>query len=240
MALDAAFNMRAEEQVKLAHRLGPIWADFSKSWRRYNPENVWFMLADAAVYYSMLTTIRPKRIIEIGCGFSSSVALDVRDQELHDLELTCIDPNPERLLGLLNDADKATVTVHRSPAENIAIETFDVLEENDILFIDSSHISKSGSDVNFLYFQVLPRLRPGVVVHIHDFYYPFEYPAHYLAAGCIWNELYVLYAFLCYNNVFQVMFFNHWFWQEHSEIVKQYLPQAAEILTGSIWLRRVA
>jgi Methyltransferase domain len=219
--------------------------------------NSWYQMSDGAVYYSMLTTLRPKRILEIGSGFTSAIALDVRDQELPDLELTFIDPKPERLLGLLKDNDHAATTLYRKPVQDVPIEAFDVLEKDDILFIDSSHTSKSGSDVNLLFFDVLPRLKEGVVVHIHDIFYPFEYPDVWLVnRGFAWNELYFVRAFLSYNSTFQIMLFNSWLWREHPEIVGRYfpesvdlhahpeivgrdLPESANLRPGSLWLRRV-
>ncbi|HEX7323125.1 MAG TPA: class I SAM-dependent methyltransferase [Mycobacterium sp.] len=240
----AAYDLRVEEQLKLVDHLGPKWLEFAKSWRRYTPENPWYNHSDGAVYYSILTTLRPKRIIEVGCGFSSAIALDVRDRELKDLELTFIEPHPERLLELLKEGDNKTATIHRSIVQDVAIETFDVLEKDDILFIDSSHISSPGSDVNMVLFEVLPRLKPGVVVHFHDIFFPFEYPdtwlnrTDWLDLG--WNELYLLRAFLSYNNVFQVMFFNCLLWREHADIVRRYFPECDKNLPGSLWLRRVA
>lgn len=240
----AALDLRVAEQLELVDRLGPKWPEFSKSWRRYNPDNPWFNHSDGAVYYSILTTLRPKRIMEVGCGFSSAIALDVRDQELHDLELTFIEPYPDRLFELLREGDNTTATIHRAILQDVPVETFDVLEKDDILFIDSSHISKPGSDVNMLFFEILPRLRPGVVVHLHDIFFPFEYPDTWLSRddwlNLGWNELYLLQTFLSYNNVFEIMFFNCLVWQEHAEIVRRYFPEGHRDLPGSIWLRRVS
>lgn len=244
LEFSAALDLRVEEQLELVDRLGPKWPAFSKSWRRYSPENLWYNHSDGAVYYSILTTLRPKRIIEVGCGFSSAIALDVRDQELHDLELTFIEPYPNRLFELLEEGDNKTATIHRSILQDVPIETFDVLEKDDILFIDSSHISSPGSDVNMLFFKILPRLKPGVVVHLHDIFFPFEYPdtwlnrADWRSLG--WNELYLLQAFLSYNSAFEIMFFNCLVWQKHPEIVSRYFPECAKDLPGGIWLRRVA
>jgi predicted O-methyltransferase YrrM len=241
-----ALDLRVEEQLELVDRLGPKWPEFAKSWRRYTPNepNHWYNLSDGAVYYSILTTLRPKRIIEVGCGFSSAIALDVRDQELHDLELTFIEPYPARLLELLKEGDNSAATIHKAIVQDVPIETFDALEKDDILFIDSSHISSPGSDVNMLLFEVLPRLRPGVVVHFHDIFFPFEYPESWLNRddwlNLGWNELYLLRAFLSHNNVFQIMFFNCLVWREHPEIVRRYLPEGTKNLPGSLWLRRVS
>jgi hypothetical protein len=105
------------------------------------------------VYYSIPTTPRPKRIIEVGCGFSPGIALDLRDQEVHELELTFIEPYPDRLFELLKDGDNKTATMQKAILQDVPIETFDVLEKDDILFIDSSHISNPASDVNMLFFE---------------------------------------------------------------------------------------
>jgi hypothetical protein len=235
-----AYDLHAVEQVEFADRLGPKWADFSKSWCRYNPMNSWYGLSDGAVYYSMLTTLRPKHVVEVGSGFSSAIALDVRDQELHDLELTFIEPHPKRLLGLLKESDNRTTTIHRNAVQDVPIEAYDILGKDDILFIDSTHVSKAGSDVNWLLFRVLPRLKPGVVVHVHDIFFPFEYRDSWLAERRSWNESYMLRSFLSYNTAFQIMFFNSWIWQKRPEVVRRYLPESTNDEPGSIWLRRVA
>jgi predicted O-methyltransferase YrrM len=240
LALDDGYNLRAKEQLEFANRLGPKWTDFSKSWRRYNAMNAMYGLSDGAVYYSILTTLRPKNVVEVGSGFSSAVALDVRDHELNDLKLTFIEPYPERLLGILEESDKTTTTVRRSAVQDVPIEAFDILDTDDILFIDSTHVSKPGSDINWLFFRVLPRLKPGVVIHVHDVFYPFEYPDDWLSERRSWNESYLLRSFLSYNNAFQIIFFSSWIWQVHPEVVRRYLPESIDQRPGSIWLRRVA
>jgi Methyltransferase domain len=247
MALDATYDVRTQgpldlredEQLALADLLAPKWPEFSGSWSRYtHPTNGFFGLCDGAVYYSMLTTLRPKTIVEVGSGFTSAIALDVREKELEDLQLISIEPNPERLYGLLKENDHTHTTIHPDLVQNVPVELFDVLEKDDILFIDSSHVSKKGSDVNWLFLEVLPRLRPGVVVHVHDIFFPFDYPDAWLDRG--FNETYFLQAFLSYNNVFEIMFFSSWFWREHNDIVKLHLPEGAVGNPGSIWLRKAS
>ncbi len=188
----------------------------------------------------MLTTLRPKRVVEVGSGFSSAIALDVRDQELPNLELTFIEPHPSRLLKVLKESDNRSATIHRNAIQDVPVELFDVLNKDDILFIDSTHVSKSGSDVNWLFFRVLPRLKPGVIVHIHDIFFPFEYIDSWLTQRRSWNESYLLLSFLSYNDAFQIMFFNSWIWQKRPEVVRRYLPEGTNDEPGSIWLRRVA
>jgi Methyltransferase domain len=240
MELDNSYDLRAAEQVKFANLIGPQWADFSKSWRRYSPKNEWYSLSDGAVYYSMLTTFKPKRIIEVGSGFSSAIALDVRDKQLHGAELTFIEPYPQRLLTLLEENDHARTTLYREALQDVPLEAFDIFEKDDMLFVDSTHVSKAGSDVNWLFFQVFPRLKIGVIVHIHDIFFPFEYIDSWLIQGRSWNELYMLRSFLSYNDSFEILFFNSWIWQKHPEIVSQYLPETNSDVPGSIWLRRTA
>jgi predicted O-methyltransferase YrrM len=235
-----AYDLRAEQQIEFASQIGPKWGDFSKTWRRYAPDNEYFGLGDGAIYYSILTTFRPKRIVEVGSGFSSAVALDVRDKELPDVELTFIEPYPKRLSRLLGEGDDRTATIHRSAVQDVPLDVFDELGENDILFIDSTHVSKPGSDVNWLFFRVLPRLKPGVLVHIHDIFFPFEYPDAWLAERRSWNEAYLLRAFLSYNDTFEILFFNSWFWLKHRELVRQYFPEGLKVYPGGIWLRRTS
>ena len=235
-----AYDLRAGLQIEWANRLGPKWAEFRKSWRRYTPKNKYFGLSDGAVYYSMLTTLRPTRVVEVGSGFSSAIALDVCDKELPDLELTFIEPYPRRLSRLLDEGDHRTATIHRNAVQDVSLEIFDDLGEDDILFIDSTHVSKPGSDVNWLFFRVLPRLKPGVVVHVHDVFFPFEYPDQWLAERRSWNEAYLLRSFLSYNDAFQILFFNSWVWQKHPDLVRRYLPECAGDVPGSIWLRRTS
>ncbi|MEB3065661.1 class I SAM-dependent methyltransferase [[Mycobacterium] zoologicum] len=237
VGLEGSLDLRVEEQLALADLLAPKWPEFSRSWSRFNnPTNGVFELADGAVYYSMLTTVRPKRIVEVGSGFSSAIALDVRDQELQDLQLTIIDPNPAHLYSQLNESDYSEITIHRDTVQNAPFQLFDALQKGDILFIDSSHVLGKESDVNRIFFQILPRLRPGVIVHLHDIFYPFEYPDAW--ADWPFNEIYLLQAFLSYNNVFQIMFFNSWFWREYPDVVSRYLPEAAIDKPGSIWLQK--
>lgn len=239
LALDEGYDLCAEGQLEAARLIGPKWSEFSNSWDRYSPANSMYGPSDGAVYYSMLTTLRPKNVIEVGSGFSSAIALDVRDQQLHDLKLTFIEPYPERLLGLLTDADRATTTLHRAAVQDVPIDAFDVLDSGDILFIDSTHVSKPGSDVNWLFFRVLPRLKPGVVIHVHDIFYPFEYCDGWLTERRSWNESYLLRSFLSYNNEFNIIFFSSWIWQERPEVVRRYLPGCSDDNPGSIWFRRI-
>ena len=115
---------------------------------------------------------------------------------------------------------------------------FATLEENDILFIDSTHVAKIGSDVNYLFFEVLPRLRAGVYVHVHDIFHPFEYPRAWIYEGRAWTEAYMLRAFLTFNTAFEIVLFNTFLERFHRERFAHKMPLCLRNEGGSIWLRR--
>ena len=115
---------------------------------------------------------------------------------------------------------------------------------NDILFVDSTHVLKTGSDVHYEIFHILPNLKAGVIVHFHDIQYPFEYPDSWIFnENFSWNEVYALRAFLMYNSNFEILFFNNFFGRfGHDMILKSFASLAAfpESFGGSIWLRKCA
>jgi len=230
--------LRPAEQLALAHELAPMWPKSADVWSRYDSNNRMFGLADSSIYFSMLMHYRPARIVEVGSGFSSALALDVRDSVLPGLQLTFIEPYPDRLLGLLTPADRARSELIRRPVQDVDIQCFESLEAGDILFIDSSHVSKAGSDINWLFFHILPRLKAGVHIHIHDIFYPFEYSSNWLEQRRSWNECYVVRAFLTCNDTFRITMFASWLWAEHSEVAREFLPVSVDEQPGSLWLTK--
>ena len=122
--------------------------------------------------------------------------------------------------------------------QNVPLAAFEELGDNDILFIDSSHVCKAGSDVNFLVFNVLPALAPGVVVHFHDIGWPFEYPLQWIADGRAWNEAYLLRAFLQYNRSFEILVFNSYAYRTFRSFFEKRMPLYLERPGGSLWLRK--
>ncbi|HEY0640481.1 MAG TPA: class I SAM-dependent methyltransferase [Pseudonocardiaceae bacterium] len=239
-------DLRADAQRALVTELAPLWADLpdelpmtaATGWR-YHQVNAMFGLADAAVYSAMLRHLRPRRVIEVGSGFSSAIALDTADRWLPEVSFTFVEPYPERLLGLLDERDRARTTLLRAPVQDVPLSTYDALCPGDLLFVDSTHVSKAGSDVNWLVFEVLPRLADGVVVHFHDVFWPFEYPREWLREGRGWTENYLLRAFLAYNTRFEILLFNSWLWQAERELVARTLPATLDQHPGGIWLRKV-
>ena len=114
-----------------------------------------------------------------------------------------------------------------------------MLEKNDILFIDSTHVSKAGSDVNYILFEILPTLKEGVIIHFHDVFYPFEYPQGWIEKGFAWNEDYLLRAFLMYNSNFELLFFNTYMEQFHKTWIAKNMPDILKNMGGGLWLRKV-
>jgi len=214
--------------------------DTSQPGLRYRFDNHNFGAGDATVLYCMLRHFKPKHLIEIGSGYSSACALDTIDLNLHAaVQCTFIDPFPELLLSLLKSSDLCQVRIIDKPVQETDIEVFDVLDMNDILFIDSTHVAKTGSDVNFELFEILPRLKKGVIVHIHDIHYPFEYPREWVIEhNYSWNEVYLVRAFLMYNSSFEVLFFNHQFGQFCSERVARDAPAMSANYGSGLWLIR--
>jgi hypothetical protein len=202
---------------------------------RYYHQNDQYGYGDSIFTYCMINHIKPKRIIEAGSGYSSALLMDINEHRFNNsLGLHFIEPYPDRLYGLLKNNDSNTVKIIVDKLQNMELGYFDMLEENDVLFIDSTHVCKIGSDVNFLIHNLLPRLRKGVYVHIHDIFYPFEYPKNWVYQGRVWSEAYILRAFLQYNHDFEIVFWNSFIQAKHREA----FHKISDIGGASIWLRR--
>lgn len=206
---------------------------------RYYYDNPGYSYSDGIFLYCMLRHLEPQRVIEIGSGNSSCLMLDVN--ELHfggKLECTFIEPYPERFLALLHEGDRETFELVPRTLQEVPLSTFTALRAGDVLFIDSTHVSKTGSDVNYLVFDILPGLAPGVHVHFHDIFYPFEYPSEWVYEGKAWNEAYLLRSFLSYNSAFEIVMFNTFLERFHEQRFAERMPLCLANRGGSIWLRR--
>lgn len=195
---------------------------------------------DAFMLYGMLREARPKRIIEVGSGFSSAAMLDLNERLLGGgVHFTFIDPDMIRLRKLLRPEDEGRVTLIEKRVQEVPLETFTTLGENDVLFIDSSHVSKIGSDVNRLYLDVLPVLAPGVLIHIHDVAGNLEYPRDWLEEGRAWNEQYLLRAFLMNNDAYRIELFSAWLWNQKHALIREKMPMCARGGGGQMWLKKL-
>jgi predicted O-methyltransferase YrrM len=238
-------KLNQEAQLALLLRMADIYPSFD--WparktvgRRFHFDQGWYKQADGICLSSLLRILKPKRIIEIGSGFSSALMLDVNDRFLDKkMKLTFIEPVPARLESLLTAADSGNVEIVRSPVQEVPMDTFTKLQSGDFLFIDSSHVSKVGSDVNYLMFEILPRLPVGAVVHFHDIFWPFEYPSEWIKAGMAWNEAYLLRAFLSFNDSFEVLFWVPFAAMAWPALIKERMPDYLINSGAAIWIRRI-
>ena len=223
-------DLRPDAQLALASDLGKLAEDqpFGAEARpglRYQFDNGFFAYDDGLVLHCMLRRIRPRRVVEVGSGWSSACMLDTNDLFLDGAtQLTFIDPETERLESLLRAGDRDVVTVHRAPVQAVDPAVFAALRSGDILFIDSSHVTKAGSDVNLLLLDVVPSLPPGVVVHVHDIPWPFEYAVPWAEEGRYWNEAYLLRALLTNNDRLGILWFNSYLAETKLEAVRAEIP----------------
>ncbi|WP_241666424.1 class I SAM-dependent methyltransferase [Mycobacterium marseillense] len=204
--------------------------------------NGFFESGDAEFLYSMIRLFKPKRIFEIGSGQStllaaSAVTANRSEDPGYRCEHLCIEPYEVGWLDELN------VTVVRTPVELIDTSLFGQLDKDDILFIDSSHMIRPQGDVLFEYFEILPILKPGVLIHIHDIFTPKDYLAEWIQSVCFWNEQYLLEAFLSYNAEFKIIGALNFLKHHHADELTAVCPVLRDQLEsrepGSFWLRRV-
>lgn len=198
-----------------------------------------FPWGDAITLRAMINDRRPTRIVEIGSGYSTACMLDSADHlGMENLRLTCIEPDPNRLRALLRAADWDRVDLLERQIQQMPLDIFRQLESDDFLFVDSTHVLKTGSDVHYLLFSVLPILRKGVVVHFHDCHFPFEYPRKWVFdLNYSWNEVYAIRAFLMYNKRFKIIFWNSMFAQLNRDRVEADCPDYLRNPGGSLWLQ---
>jgi hypothetical protein len=207
---------------------------------RYRFDNPAYSWADAMTYYAMIRRFKPKRVIEIGCGWSSACLLDTIEFELGGkCDVTFIEPYPA-LLYEISAGKPLKANVVSTPLQSVDLSAFDTLAKNDILFIDSTHVMKTGSDVVYEINELLPRIASGVIVHFHDIFWPFEYPDSWVYdENRSWNEIYALRAFLTQNPEWKVLFFNDYFRTVlHAETAAD-CPNFYKNTGGAIWLQRV-
>jgi hypothetical protein len=239
-----AFDIPAQ-----ARRIEELASRFGAELRRIDDEkqfpfsNEYFAGHDAAVYFALVRDLKPRRIVEIGAGYSTRIAaraLEANQREGSPGTLTVIEPYPEPRLTESGVSMELIV----QPVERADPAVFDGLGRNDILFIDSSHALRTGGDVAFEFLELLPRLRGGVWVHVHDIFFPFDYPPEWvLERRLAFNEQYLLEAFLDFNEAFVPAVCNYWLAHDYPETLQRLLPWAStpagETARGaSFWMAR--
>ncbi|HET7060334.1 MAG TPA: class I SAM-dependent methyltransferase [Candidatus Saccharimonadales bacterium] len=242
----ANIDLNESGQVKLVRDLKKYYleqpfSDEKNKKRRFYFVNDFYRYADGLILYSMIRNFKPRRIIEIGSGFSSAVCLDTNELFFNNkIACTFIDPYPQVVNKLIRKNDKQANTFIKNDLQDLDPKIFTKLGINDILLIDSTHVAKTASDVNYIFFEILPRLNPGVLIHFHDIFYPFEYPKEWVFGGHGWNEAYVLRAFLQNNQDYEIVFYTNFMKTFHKKLMSENLPLFNKDDGASIWLRKKA
>ncbi len=174
---------------------------------------------DAVILQAMLRYFKPTRVVEVGSGYSSTIMLDVREQQgWNDQQLTFIEPfSQDYFFPLLRPEDRNIIKIIEKPLWDVDRDVFQSLESGDLLFIDSSHVAKLGSDVYDYLFNILPILKPGVIIHVHDITANFECASGWFQNGWYWNEGAFLRAFLMFNNQFEILFHSSLLLRMHAD-----------------------
>ena len=238
-------DLRVDAQKDLLFKIIDLYPDFSWSeqplpGRRFHFNQDWYKQADSICLYSVLRIFRPRSVIEVGSGYSSALMLDVDERYLgRQTAFTFIEPESERLDALLSEEDKQRVQIIRQPVQNCSVEIFSNLKSGDILFIDSSHVAKVGSDVNYLMSEIIPRVPVGMLIHFHDVFWPFEYPPGWVQGGIAWNEAYLLRAFLMFNSSFEIVLWVPFCAKRWPNLVRERMPGYMSNTGAAIWVRRV-
>ncbi len=210
---------------------------------RFHHNNSFYSRRDATMLHCMMRHLQPKRIIEIGSGFSSAMMLDTNERFFdRGIQLTFIEPYPQRLYENIRPADKSAVRILEQKLEDLDLGLFGELRPGDILFVDSTHVSKIGSDVNRIIFDLFPSLPAGVWIHVHDIFYPFEYLEEWVLEGRAWNEAYMMRAFLMYNTYFSIRLFTDYLTRKFPERFDsdawRAIPEGGS--RSSLWIEKVS
>ena len=237
--------INAAAQMKLLDEFSAYHNDFvpektSSPQCLYHYENDMFGFADGLILYCFLRWLKPSRVIEVGSGYSSALMLDCAKDHLPASHFTFIDPYSTTIGEVLNRYSGSQCRLIRQPVQQVDLRIYAELQQNDVLFIDSSHVLKIGSDLSTILYSILPSLNQGVVVHFHDIYYPFEYHEQLLREGRAWNEIYLVHAFLQFNSSFEILFFNSFLEKHCADEMHKKLPNYFRSQGNSLWLRKVA
>lgn len=237
-------DLNEEEQLRLFKEFKTYYKDLQFKENkvdnlRYFYENPSYSYSDAIFLYCMIRHLKPRRIIEVGSGYSSCVILDTNEIHFNNtISCTFIEPYPQLLESLITNEDKKRIETIAVKLQDVELSRFKCLSADDILFIDSTHVSKVNSDVNRVFFEILPSLNSGVYIHFHDIFFPFEYPRAWIYQGISWNEDYMLKAFLQYNTSFETVFFNTFLEHFYKDKFEKDMPLCLKNKGGSIWIKK--
>lgn len=252
----AGIDLRERDQLNL---LSSFVTDFKNEYKEfprrrgrvpydYYVYNGMFESVDGEILYSMVRRFKPARVLEIGSGnstylFAQAIRKNIEEDRDYRCNLLAIEPRPNPVLQAGFPALSKLIS---EPVQNVPLSEFEQLRENDILFIDSSHVLMTGNDVEYEYLEILPRLAAGVLVHAHDIFLPAEYPRAWLTKWRrFYTEQYVLQAFLALNRSYEVLWASHYMHLHHRDVLAEAFPSYADyrndewVGPGSFWIRRV-
>ncbi len=227
-----ALDFHLDEQLcRLRTELSPFAAEWNfpeaanHDHHRFHFNNGFFEHVDAEVAYSFVRLRRPRRLVEIGCGYSSlllGAAMRRNSEEGFSGDHIGIEPYPS---PFVKDGVPGMTRLVETPVQKAPFDLFRELEAGDILFIDSSHVVSMDSDVLFECLRILPELAPGVLVHFHDIFAPLDYPEKFVKTNlCFWGEQYLLEAFLSFNSEFRVVWAGSAMQEFHRNALREAFP----------------
>ena len=243
LKIEAALGWLDQLRQKYGEEYKAFPKETSDDHHSYHLNNDAYRSGDAEVLYAILRDLKPRRIVEIGAGYSTllmcqAIRANRRETPGYQCDFVAVEPYPP---AMLRPPPPEVRRIDTRPIQQITGELFLALGANDVLFIDSSHVARIGSDVVHEYLSIVPNLAPGVVVHIHDIFTPSEYPRWWIdEARFFWNEQYVVEAFLTHNRKFEVIMPTHAIWRLHPERFRKAIPsiETGQHAPSSFWIRR--
>jgi len=197
-------------------------------------DNPMFSGTDALVLYCMIRHLQPSSVVEVGAGFSTRLLVDAARRN-GPTRIVSIEPHPDEVLR----RELLPITLIDRRVQDVPVSLFESLQRNDVLFIDSSHVVSIDGDVPYLFLEVLPRLRPGVLVHVHDIFLPRQLPREWVVERMrFWCEQELLQAFLAFNQEFEVVLANSYLGLRHEAAMRDVFPRSPWWGGGSFWMRR--
>jgi hypothetical protein len=238
-----AIDMRIRSQLKLIRTFfakyrseyDSIPLTAGDDFKGYFLENGRFEGLDGLTAYCMVRHFRPRHILEIGGGYSSLILAQAAVKN-GTASLKTVEPYP---MPHLQQGFPGLAELYEQDVQSLAPEFFDELRANDILFIDSSHVVKTGGDVNYLFLEILPRLAPGTLVHVHDINFPYDYSKDWVVGDLrFWTEQYLLQAFLSHNSEFETILCNSYLATYYASQLRGAFTTLQSFKAGSFWMRR--
>ena len=210
----------------------------------YYLNNKSYESVDGEMLYCMIRDFKPHKIVEVGSGFSTFIAgaaiiKNLGEEPGYECDLTSIDPFPN---DVISGGFPGFSGVLPSTVQDVELDVFTDLEANDIFLIDSSHVLSIGSDVQYEFLEILPRLKKGVVIHIHDIFLPSEYPREWVMGRKVfWTEQYLLQAFLAFNESFEVLWASSYMNHNHADKLSAVFNSYRIPVTRpcSLWLAKI-